>query len=85
MRSRFDEQLAVLNSSLIEMGAMIERAISKATRALVEQDVALAREVMGSDNVIDDKEKDIESQCLKLLLSQQPVAGICARFPPPSR
>jgi len=63
-----------LNNSLIEMGAMIENAISKATKALVEQDVALAAEVMNSDNIIDEKEKDIESQCMKLLLSQQPVA-----------
>ncbi len=74
MRSRFDEQLAVLNTSLIEMGALIEQAIEKATKALIEQDAALAREVMSSDNIIDNKEKDIESQCLKLLLSQQPVA-----------
>ena len=74
MRSRFDEQLSSLNNSLIEMGAMIENAISKATKALVEQDVALAAEVMNSDNIIDEKEKDIESQCMKLLLSQQPVA-----------
>ena len=74
MRSRFDEQLAVLNNSLIEMGALIEQAIEKATQALIEQDAPLAQEVMSSDNIIDDKEKDIESQCLKLLLSQQPVA-----------
>ena len=74
MRSRFDEQLAILRNSLIEMGAMIECAIAKATKALVEQDIKLAQEVISGDNAIDDKEKDIESQCLKLLLSQQPVA-----------
>jgi phosphate transport system protein len=74
MRSRFDEQLNTLNNSLIEMGALIECAIAKATKALTGQDTALAREIMNSDNVIDEKEKDIESQCLKLLLSQQPVA-----------
>lgn len=74
MRRRFDEQLATLNNSLIEMGALIEQAISKATKALLEQNTALADEVMNSDTVIDEKEKDIESQCLKLLLSQQPVA-----------
>ena len=38
MRSRFDEQLTALNNSMIEMGAMIEHAISGATKALVEQD-----------------------------------------------
>lgn len=74
MRSRFDEQLAALNNSLIEMGAMVEHAIAQATKALIEQDLNIARQVMDNDNIIDDKEKDIESQCLKLLLSQQPVA-----------
>lgn len=74
MRSRFDEQLFDLNNNLIEMGAMIESAIVRATQALIQRDMALAKEVMQSDNIIDEKEKDIESRCLKLLLSQQPVA-----------
>lgn len=75
MRSRFDEQLLQLNNNLIEMGAMVENAIAKATRALLEQDVLLAKEVMSNDDEVDNKERDIESQCMKLLLSQQPVAG----------
>lgn len=74
MRSRFDEQLSILNISLIEMGALIEQAIALATKAFVEQDVKLARQVMENDDTVDEKEKEIESQCLKLLLSQQPVA-----------
>ncbi len=74
MRSRFDEQLNVLNNKLIEMGAMIESAIAKAVKALQEQDVKLAAEVASGDAVIDEMEKEIESLCLKLLLGQQPVA-----------
>ena len=74
MRTRFDEQLALLNESLIEMGAMIEHAIAKATKALLEHDVASARSIIEGDDAVDDKEKEIESLCLKLLLGQQPVA-----------
>jgi len=74
MRNQFDEQLEVLHNSLIEMGALIERAIKNTTKALVNQDFLLAKEVIDNDDIIDAKEKDIESQCLKLLLSQQPVA-----------
>lgn len=74
MRRRFEEQLTELNNSLIEMGAMIEHAIAMATRALIERDADVARDVMSSDDGIDDKEKEIESVCLKLLLNQQPVA-----------
>ena len=74
MRSRFDEQLALLNKELIEMGAMCEESINMATRALSECDKELAKKVAPLDIEIDQKEREIESMCLKLLLQQQPVA-----------
>jgi len=74
MRSKFDEQLVQLNNHLIEMGGLVEKAITDAKKALVEQDVALAKKVITSDDGVDEKEKEIESLCLKLLLQQQPVA-----------
>ncbi len=74
MRKQFDEQLADLNNLLIEMGSLIEYAISGATKALNEQNAALAREVIRDDDIVDAKEKEIENLCLKLLLNQQPVA-----------
>lgn len=74
MRSRFDEQLTQLNNSLIEMGALVERAIARATKSLISQDADTARGIIDGDSVIDEKEKEIESLCLKLILNQQPVA-----------
>ena len=74
MRSRFDEQLALLNRELIEMGALCEEVIALASKALTEQNAALARRVAPLDTEIDRKERTIESLCLKLLLQQQPVA-----------
>ena len=74
MRSRFDEQLAQLNKQLIEMGALCEEVISMASRALMDGDLPLAAKVAPLDAEIDQKERDIESLCLKLLLQQQPVA-----------
>ncbi len=74
MRSRFDEQLALLNRELIEMGALCEEVIALASKALTEQDAALARRAAPLDEEIDRKERTIESMCLKLLLQQQPVA-----------
>jgi phosphate transport system protein len=75
MRTRYDEQLAILNSELIEMGALVEYAITKAVTALKGRDVESAEEVIQSDRVIDEKEKEIESLCLKLILFEQPVAS----------
>lgn len=74
MRSRFDEQLALLNKELIEMGALCEEAISLVSRALRPEERALAEKIAPVDGEIDQKEREIESLCLKLLLQQQPVA-----------
>lgn len=74
MRNRFDRQLAQLNRELTEMGALCEEVIALASRALTEGDKALAAKVAPVDAEIDEKERSIESLCLKLLLQQQPVA-----------
>ncbi len=74
MRNRFDEQLALLKKELIEMGALCEEVIAKASEALTRGDVALAATVAPLDGQIDRKERDIEALCLRLLLQQQPVA-----------
>ena len=74
MRNRFDEQLHTLNHELLEMGALIERAIRSATDALIRQDVEAALQAIAADKEVDQAERDIESLCLKLLLQQQPVA-----------
>jgi len=74
MRSKFDEQLALLNSELIQMGALCEEAISLAAKALTDGDRVLAEKVAPLEAEIDQMERDIESLCLKLLLQQQPVA-----------
>jgi len=74
MRRQFDQQLALLNRELIEMGALCEEVIALAAKALTEGDPALAAQVGPLDTEIDQKERTIESLCLKLLLQQQPVA-----------
>lgn len=74
IRSRFDIELDLLNSELIEMGNLVESAIKIAITALKEQNVELAKRIIKEDNEIDDMERKIEQRCLKLLLQQQPVA-----------
>ncbi|MCL2034595.1 MAG: phosphate signaling complex protein PhoU [Oscillospiraceae bacterium] len=75
MRTRFEEQLTHLNNALIEMGALVERTIADADKALIGQDVELAKKIIASDDEIDHMEQEIESLCLKIILQQQPVAG----------
>ncbi len=74
MGSLLDERLEKLNRELIEMGALIEHAIESASQALIDQDVSAAAKAIAFDQEVDQKERDIEALCMKLLLKQQPVA-----------
>ena len=74
MRIKFDEQLEILNNELTEMGFLVEKAITSAVDALRKNDKDLAQQAIAFDSEIDQKEKDIEAICLRLLLHQQPVA-----------
>lgn len=73
MRSRLDEQLEQLNVEMIRMGALCEDAISYAVRVLMGEN-NLAEQVYRSEHEIDQKEREIEALCMRLLLQQQPVA-----------
>ena len=74
MRNRFDKQLDELNVQLIQMGSLIEKAISGAVDALIKQDQVQAKKASKAEQEVDLKEREIEDLCLKLLLQQQPVA-----------
>ncbi len=74
MRNKFDRQLEQLHLELIKMGAQCEEAISASVKALLTGETAMADKAIERERDIDQKERDIESLCMKLLLQQQPVA-----------
>lgn len=59
----------------ITMGALCEEAISSAVKLLIDNDVKMKENVLDADKQIDQKERDIEALCMKLLMQQQPVAS----------
>jgi len=75
MRNRFDEQLELLNNHLVEMGTLVVQTIALASEALTQEDEIHVEKAIEVEEEIDNKEKEIESLCMKLLLRQQPVAG----------
>lgn len=75
MRNEFSRQLNLLNREMTEMGNMCKAAIEQAMEALFSGDMDAAKNVILGEEQIDQKEKDIESLCMKLLLRQQPVAS----------
>ncbi len=75
MRSKFDERLDNLNDELIAMGSKVTRAIEDSITALINEDLNLAKSVAHGDDIINDMEKEIETDAIKLLLKHQPVAS----------
>ena len=75
MRTYFDRQLELLNEEMTQMGALCEDAIALAAKALTERSKELAGKVPAISSALDQKERDVEDICLKLLLRQQPVAS----------
>ena len=74
-REYYSEQLRKLNEELISMGDLCEEAMALVMKALREKDESIAEGVHKIEQDIDQKERDIEAMCMKLLLRQQPVAG----------
>jgi len=74
MRRKFDEELSQLNDMLVELGALVEKAIKRATQAILDNNKKKAKKAIAADRDIDSLEKEIEALCLRLLLRQQPVA-----------
>lgn len=74
MATRFQRQLEELHVEMITMGSLCEKAISLSSKAIQGNGEILARQVFETDKEIDEKEREIETLCMRLLLHQQPVA-----------
>lgn len=75
MRNIFDKQLENLHIELIKMGSLCEEAISGSLKALNDNDKNIIKNISMLESDIDQKERDIEGLCMRLILQQQPVAS----------
>lgn len=75
MRVNYTNSLHELNTFMADMGSLIEDAIKETEKIIGTDNVEAGKNIIRSDDIIDQKEKDIESLCLKLILKQQPVAS----------
>ena len=72
MRTVFDEKLAEIHRDLSQMGRMVNEAIYKSVKALVNHDANLAQQVIDGDQKINQKENDIDRKCYEIIALQQP-------------
>ena len=71
----YDEQLRKLREMVARMGGLAERQVHDATTALVRRDAQLAAEVVARDAALDALEREIETFCIRILATRQPMAG----------
>ncbi|MDA3798683.1 MAG: phosphate signaling complex protein PhoU [Kiritimatiellae bacterium] len=74
MLRHLQREVANIKEKVILLSATVEQNVSLATKAVQNKDPELAREVVDSDYQIDQKEVEIEEDCLKILALHQPVA-----------
>ena len=75
IRSKYEAELNTVFDKLVDMCHKTELAIEKSINALKQRDNDLAREVIREDKNVDNAERDIEQDCLKILLMEHPVAS----------
>ncbi|MDR1572421.1 MAG: phosphate signaling complex protein PhoU [Clostridiales Family XIII bacterium] len=75
MRESYLRHLETLHTELVRMGALCEEAIGNAVKGLLEDDGTARAQAIELEDRINQKEREIESFCVKLLLLEQPVAG----------
>ncbi len=74
IRSVFQEELDGVSESLVDLTKMVADSMHKATEALINANLALAEEVISSDEKIDDYQHDLDSRIIDIIARQQPVA-----------
>ena len=71
--SSFNNELSVLDDSLIEMGSKLEKMFEETLLAINEKDETLAKKVISNDKNIDELEISVISQIQTLIAKRQPV------------
>lgn len=71
---RYDEELTRLRDLVARMGAIAEEQIDAATRCIVDRDAQLASHVVQRDLELDDLEREVEAQAIKVIALRHPVA-----------
>lgn len=72
--THYEKELQAIKDGLIFLGALTEKAIAEAMKALEERNADIARKVVADDDEIDRLDSDLEERCIKILALRQPTA-----------
>lgn len=71
----FDADIGALRTTLAEMAGLAEDQLTKAVKALATRDLALADEVIGGDDILDIREREIGERAVLTIAKRQPMAS----------
>lgn len=75
MRNIYTNELNTITHRVLKMGTMLEHAIDVTRDVLETLDPIEAQRIMDGDDVFDHMEREIEQDCLNVVVMQAPVAG----------
>ena len=73
--AQFNAELEEVRSHLLAMGGLVEKQVNDAVTALIEADSGLAQQVREIDDQINQMERNIDEECLRILARRQPAAS----------
>jgi phosphate transport system protein len=73
-RETFERQLQMMVDQVLVLGSMVEQAVLDSLDTLNRRDLAAARRIFEADHLINEKRYSIESACVTLIATQQPMA-----------
>ncbi len=73
-RERFDRQMQILLDQVLVLWSMVEQSVLDSLSALKRRDSTAARRIYADDIKINEKRYAIESDCITLIATQQPMA-----------
>lgn len=71
----FDKELEELKGSVLQLGGMVEGQVLDAIKALMDNDIGLAKRTIKRDYNVNKLEVEIDERCMQILALRQPVVA----------
>ncbi|MGP0174847.1 phosphate signaling complex protein PhoU [Pseudomonas sp. NCHU5208] len=72
---QFNAELEEVRSHLLAMGGLVEKQVNDAVTSLIDADSGLAQQVREIDDQINQMERNIDEECVRILARRQPAAS----------
>ncbi|PLX99628.1 MAG: phosphate transport system regulatory protein PhoU [Desulfuromonas sp.] len=75
MTGHMEREIGKLKKTILALAAVVEESVKQAVIALEKRDTELARKIIQKDLEVNQREVELEEDCLKILALHQPVAA----------